>query len=386
MCFPEALIWRSRITRFHHFKLGDQPMVRGMIRKLALSMLQHNGYSPYMASVLFYGFITDLSKTKISLKKKLWSYRRGFMSKRIFEWGLTETNYLDYETDFRYYKTHPVNGRYNKWIDDKITTRYLLHPFAEYMPKYYFQVEKGKVTKLMDCPAKYNADMDSVVDLLKCERHLAIKLVSGSYGSGFYKLSYDGNDYFANDKKMNEQECRRFLESLDDHFASEYLISHELIRKIYSIAPNTLRIVVVRNNNHTNVIGAFYKFGTSLTGTIDNIHAGGISCGVNIQNGVLYGPKWQKGDRLIDMPIHMDTKVRIEGTVPYWDLIVAKLVEIGDYIPQVKYIGYDIIVTDNGFKIIELNSHPDLDAIQVYYPMMKDSRFTSMLYNNLEAS
>jgi hypothetical protein len=361
-------------------------MVRRTIRKLALSILKQNGYSPYMASVLFYGFIEDLSKTKISLSKKLWSYKRGFLSKRIFELGLTEANYLDYETDFHYYKTHPVNGRYSMWIDDKITTRYVLHPFAEYMPKYYFQLTKGRVTKLMDCPAEYSADIDSIIKLLKQVRHLAVKLVAGSYGTGFYKLSYDSNDYVANDKKMNEQECRKLLESLDNYFASEYLISHESIRKIYPTAPNTLRIVVVRNNNGTNVIGAYYRFGTSLTGTIDNIHAGGISCGVNIINGMLYNSKWKKGDRLIDMPVHMDTKIRIEGNVPYWDLIIAKLIEIGEYIPQVKYIGYDIVVTDNGFKIIELNSHPDLETLQLYYPMMRNKNFRSRFYDNTEIS
>jgi hypothetical protein len=357
-------------------------MVKEIIKKLALRILEHKGYSPYMANVWFDWFIEDLLRTKMSLRKKLWSYKRGFLSKRIFEFGLTEANYLDYETDSHYYKTHPVNGQYSKWIDDKITTRYVLHPFAEYMPKYYFQLDKGRVTKLMDCPAEYHADINSIIELLKRVKHLAIKLVAGSYGSGFYKLSFDSDDYFANNKKMNEQECRKFLESLDDYFASEYLISHESIRKIYPTAPNTLRIVVVRNNNDTNVIGAHYKFGTSVTGTIDNIHAGGICCGVNIVNGMLYNPKWRKGDRLIDMPVHMDTKVRIEGNVPYWDLIIAKLVEIGDYIPQVKYIGYDIVVTDNGFKIIELNSHPDLNSTQMYYPMMKNMNFKNSFYNN----
>ena len=39
-------------------------------------------------------------------------------------------------------------------------------------------------------------------------------------------------------------------------------------------------------------------------------------------------------------------------------LRIDKIVEICNFIPQVRYMGFDIIITNDGFKIIEINSFP----------------------------
>ena len=58
--------------------------------------------------------------------------------------------------------------------------------------------------------------------------------------------------------------------------------------------------------------------------------------------------------------------------LPNWSLVREKVMEIYCFIPQVRYMGFDLIVTDDGFKIIEINSHPGLFFMQSYFPALKD--------------
>lgn len=86
-----------------------------------------------------------------SLKEKFWAYNRGFLSPKIKEYGLTEENYKLYISDFEYYKLYPINNQFRTWIDDKVTTRYILSPFDEYLPKYYCHIQKrGVIIPLLD--------------------------------------------------------------------------------------------------------------------------------------------------------------------------------------------------------------------------------------------
>src|SRR5699024_5789375 len=114
-------------------------------------------------------------------------YKKGFFSKSIRNYNLTEQNYHDYIADFDYYKLHPINKQFSKWIDDKVTMKYILSPFKDYLPEYYFELYRGKVHCLMDYDKRIkNPEVDLVLELLKEKGDLALKLIKGSKGIGFY--------------------------------------------------------------------------------------------------------------------------------------------------------------------------------------------------------
>ena len=91
---------------------------------------------------------------------------------------------------------------------------------------------------------------------------------------------------------------------------------------------------------------------------------------------------------MIDCKYHPDTGILLEGYLPHWDLIKEKIVEISSYIPQVRFMGYDVILTEDGFKIIEINSHPGTDYIQSVHPYMREGAskefFTRLLQEKKE--
>ena len=136
-------------------------------------------------------------KHNLSFGDRLWCWRYGFHTGDLNLYGREnlKKNYKDYLSARDYYSLHPLNGEYSFWIDDKMTMKYILSKYNEYLPEYYFQLDKNSILKLVDCPKEKNADYESIVALLREKRILACKRLFGACGIGFYRLEFDGTDY-----------------------------------------------------------------------------------------------------------------------------------------------------------------------------------------------
>jgi hypothetical protein len=49
---------------------------------------------------------------------------------------------------------------------------------------------------------------------------------------------------------------------------------------------------------------------------------------------------------------------------------------------EVRFLGFDIVITEDGFKILEINSHQDISTFQCYYPLLVDNA-ASPFFNGL---
>ena len=325
------------------------------------------------------------SNKQNTVREKIWAYKRGFLSSKIKEYGLTEDNYKFYLSDVDYYKLYPINSRFKIWIDDKITTKYILSPFDEYLPKYYCHLKnKSLIIPLID--GKTIKTIEDVIKLLEREEKLALKRIAGSMGKGFYKISYKNNSFYINDNMVNKSEFINFLSGLEDYLITEYIQAHTDIKRISNFGLNTLRVMVINEYGEKPIIAnAFMRFGTKQTGLVDNASAGGIFAIVEIESGKYHSPKRMENNEVIDYKVHPDTNEKIEGILPYWDFIKEKLIEISEYLSEVVYMGFDIAITDNGFKIIEINSHQHIRRYQNYYPLLKENKATLFFKKLLES-
>ena len=348
-----------------------------ILRKLAVRKLRKSGYSSFTAPIVYKQWYEDIFENKqATLAQKLWAQKRGFLSNKISFYGLTEQNYTDYLSDFDYYWLHPINGSYSKWIDDKLTMKALLQPFSEYLPEYYYHIRHKEILCLLDCPDGFGPTTEGILDLLKMKRLLAAKLRDGSLGEGFYKLAYDGQDYFINNGLSKAKEVEELMGSWlksrgKEYIITEYLTAHVDLGKIWSSSPNALRIMVVREKNKLpEIVISFIRFGINSTGVRED--PAGIHCLVDLDTGRFLDGKIHTDFEMIESKYHPDSRVLVEGVIPYWSLVKEKILEISNAIPQVRYMGFDVIITGDGFKIIEINSHQGIDLIQYYQPLLKE--------------
>ena len=63
---------------------------------------------------------------------------------------------------------------------------------------------------------------------------------------------------------------------------------------------------------------------------------------------------------------HPDTDYVFDGkSLPNWEYVKNKIMDICDHISSLDYLGLDVIITEDGMKLCEINSHPAMDYEQI---------------------
>lgn len=318
-------------------------------------------------------FLNDFLKNKKhSLREKIWAYKRGFIAERIARYNLTENNYKNYMSDIGYYKwVSYKNQRFLWWLDDKLTTWYVLAPFVQYLPTHFYSIVNRQTRQLFVDGNKTINTLEGIIILLEKQKELAVKPIRGSKGKGFFKLSFENNSFYINNSPTTKDELLTLFKELNDHVFTEYIHAHDKLKTVYDKTPNTIRIYTIYDDTEgAQVTSAFIRFGTSGTGYVDNISEGGVYCGVNPATGKTFRPLINIAGHATECTRHPDTGYDLNGLlIPNWGLIVSELVKISNYINNTPYLGFDVVTTNDGFKILEINSHGDIDVIQSFFPL-----------------
>lgn len=345
--------------------------MKRLLKKAIYSILRHRGFTRYISYHFMNLIIEDFTKAKLPLKQKIWAYKRGFISHRIIDYKLNNNNYSDYLSDYDYYRMHPINVTNSWWIDDKMTTKYILAPFDEFLPAYYFMLNKGTVTRMMNAGTDFEGSIESIIKKTKSEGALAFKEIAGSGGEGFYKIEYINDKFLVNGVEKSGTQITDFILSLDNYLVMEYIVPHEELKKYYPNSPGVLRVMVI-NEGTPAIVNAYFRVGTTSSGYID-ANNGSISAVVDLDTGGYNDAYLHNGKNFVKIEEHPDSKLRFEGVIPKWGFVKEKILEISNYIPQLKYMGFDVCVTNDGFKLFEINSHQGIELFQISYPLLKNN-------------
>ena len=300
-------------------------------------------------------------------------HRKGFL---VNDWKimrLTKGNYKQYLSSKQYSSYHPINGYYTNLIDDKLTIKYILSgtELAKYTPDYYFLIdETGHLFPMMDLPAgRDHYGAADVVALLKEKLVIAVKLVNGSIGRGFYKCEWMDGKIRVNGKEMDESGFTALIEGLRNYIVMEYLRPHEDLAAFWPTTANTLRYLLCRINGGYYMLKSFIRFGSNNTGQVENFNLGGILCYVDeeghFDGGYMINSSKKKLSSVF-VKRHPDTGKELKGSIPLWKEIQRAAIGVAQYLPETRYLGFDFVVTDkNEVKLLEINSLTSLDSIQM---------------------
>ena len=315
-------------------------------------------------------------------EQKQWAMERGFFPGRIELYGLNESNYRDYVPDYYYFMLHPMNHHFRIWVNDKLTLKYVLNSSEcrDAMPEYYLYVENdGSYTYLMDCPDIIAKDQNFLWNLLHEKKMLAMKPNSGTSGGlGFIKLEINEEGVLLeNNHPIDMSRFETIEASMRNYVVTEYVHQHKELARIWPDSECTLRVIMckdVKEDSHApahwSCVASFARFGSSLNGGASNLSAGGVGVGFDYESGqynsraVRYRRFCPDGNWRISK--HPDTHAEWAGSsIPHWPEVREKIEQICQYISSLSYIGLDIIITNEGMKLCEINTHPALDYAQV---------------------
>lgn len=347
-----------------------------------------NAGMDYRWSRMFVKKLSDDEKAfPVSREEAEFALKNGFYPGRVALYGLTEENCKDYLPDYNYFMLHPLNNHFLKWLD-KTTLKYVLNSNGceSTMPEYYIYVENdGSFTYLMDSPSHIAKDSDYLLNLLKYKGILAMKPNSGTSGGlGFIKLEMREDMLFENNKVIDMSRFEEIRDSMRNYIVTEYAYQHHELAKVWPDSECTLRVIMAKDPKPDlysqatwSCVVSFARFGTSLNGGASNMSSGGVGVGFDFDTGlyndfaVRYKRFCTDGKWLLDR--HPDTNVMWKNAgLPNWEYVKGKILEICNHISSLDYIGLDIIITEDGMKLCEINSHPALDYAQILCgPAMK---------------
>lgn len=201
-----------------------------------------------------------------------------------------------------------------------------------------------------------------------------MKPAVGSHGKGFFHLHReDDSVYRVNDRPCTRGELEDFFCGLDtDYIVTEYIRMHPYLERIYSGVTGTVRLMVLCRQGNVSVRYGYFRIGTSFTGATDNIAYGGLVVPLDVQTGTFSGAELLREHQFLPCPVHPDTGREIRGQMPHWQQLVDEICHISRNLSPLEYLGYDVVVTEGGFKILEVNLHQDLHRYPLYPADVKE--------------
>lgn len=368
--YNDTIVYKRALPRKWWITWKDVTTLYLQIRK---RFICRPGFLPYWALLWVSSLRHDFYYTKnVTLREKLWCYKRGFLSYHKAQYNLTEENWRNIISDYDYHWLSPINNRYFKWIEDKVTYRYVMESLKFFLPEYYYHIIKRqkepKFLRMPDCDVGFSSDSEGILRLLREKENLALKPSSGTHGDGFFKISYKAGQYFINNCLASMEEIVELISTLPCYYnITEYLIMHPVLQQIYPGTVNTIRIMAINQDGKTpKIMNAYMRIATKATGLTDNVGYGGVFCHVDKKTGQFYKAEQSRNHLIVPCPVHPDTGVKIEGFIPLWEDVKECVIKMCLALPQLEYLGFDVAICENGVKVLEINKHQDLHRCSEY--------------------
>ncbi len=139
----------------------------------------------------------------------------------------------------------------------------------------------------------------------------------------------------------------------------------EEMKLFNSSSVNTVRVATMLDGDDFHKIYAMFRTGRNGE-VVDNASMGGVACAVDMETGVIISDGYSK--KLEHFDCHPDTKIQFKGhQIPRWDEVMPMLEKMHRLTPAFKLVGWDLALTDDGWVLIEGNSKPNIDTIQLIY-------------------
>lgn len=301
---------------------------------------------------------------KLSIKKRLsLAFGGGFTANQFYIFNLEKNDRKEYLSEYDWFKSRKLNKPYDYILNDKFLFYEIIGQYAP-IPEVYAVRKNGSIAaKHRNC-----YDENEILNLVVEKGDVIFKVISSGKGNGVFHFNVtDEEKIYINGRQSSDNELISVLEKYKDWMITERICQADYADRIYSGCLNTIRIIAVKDPKSCSfkITNAVHRFGTSSTGAVDNASKGGLVSHIDIDSGSL---SEAMSIRSLNVYVdHPDTGARIKGiTVPDWDGLKKKIIEISNHFFYLKMIAWDVAITPEGLKIIEANSSSGVNILQLW--------------------
>ncbi len=270
---------------------------------------------------------------------------RGVYLIDYIQYKFYDRNALSRETFIEYQKLHMIMDKANNIEKRELFDKKSLFnkTFDEYLNRNWLDVKESTYEEF----SKF----------LKENKKIIVKPSGGFFGIGINIL----NSYeilSGNTKKYFDDFIKQ------DALIESVLVQYSDLEKFNDTSVNTLRMTTfIDKNKKPNLMSAVIRIGRKGKVT-DNFHNQGVAAKVDVETGVVCTVAIDKDfNNYIN---HPDSNMQIVGyKFKNWDKIVKYSLNLAMVVPDVRYVGWDISIDENGNPVcIEGNYGADPDAPQ----------------------
>lgn len=295
----------------------------------------------------FFGLFREVADMMILLpqpykKNKVKHYLDAFLC--IAKYGAMPEDYISLQffklpaSKRKLYVTQRNKQLFMKKMYDKEAVQILdsKHLFSERFSKY--------VTR--EWLFTNNVSEDEIRDFFNRRQRVVCKLETSTWGMGVsLKTEKDVEEVIADVRKGNH------------YMIEEVIVNHPDVARVNPDSVNTLRVeTCLDSKGEFHLLNVLFMVGSTKT-IVSNCHSGGMMCHVDIKTGCIdnagYNPKgiWYEE--------HPVSKVKLRGyKLPYIDKLEDYIKGVCQVMPNARYVGWDVVITPNGFELIEGNYCP----------------------------
>jgi hypothetical protein len=354
----------------------------------------------------------------VSLRRRLWLWRHGFTSRSDALFDVDRTNHHEFVSDRQHERVDDVDGRWADVVTNKLAYYLLFEPLGDHLPELYGVVDDGTLQRgsprLADPHAAVGeAPPDGAADpptrtpagpwartYLDAHDALVLKPVYGSGGRGVLVCRRRGDDgteagagadgaggdavtgtpegYVVNGEPYTPEAFDALVGELSEYLAWSFVEQADYAAALYPDATNTLRVVTLWDDatDEPFVSGAVHRVGTAASAPVDNWSRRGLSAEIRDDGTLSSAAQWRPDEGSVEwFDEHPDTGEPLAGrSVPDWPAVREGVLAMAAEVPSLPRLGWDVVVADDGFRVLEVNAHAATRTLQVHRPLLADPR------------
>ena len=211
---------------------------------------------------------------------------------------------------------------------------------TEFNQLFAAQVKRGWLNLL-------EASEEDFAQFLEGRGDIICKPIDGSSGQGILKCT---PEEYGDPKALYQR-----LREASIGIVEDKVIQHPAIAALCPTSVNTIRVATMLGDKKEGIVYAYIRIGNGKV--MDNVDCGGMAAPVDIETGVITGVGANKAGETYE--IHPMTGTKIPGTqIPYWEDVKTMCLNAMHVVPQVRFVAWDVAITEDGPVFIEGNSFP----------------------------
>ena len=203
-------------------------------------------------------------------------------------------------------------------------------------------------------------DPEELFALYRNHTELIGKPLEGSSGVGIRK-------YGPEDWKDGPESFLKKLLGDQIGILEEVVQQHPKMASLCPTSVNTCRIATLLGDKQEGIVYAFLRIGNGKV--MDNVDCGGMAARIDLESGKLLTVGADKqGNTFIKHPM-TDTSI-IGFQIPFWKEAKEMCMEAAQMVPQMRFVAWDVAITEQGPTFIEGNSFPShaIPQFAAHYP------------------